>query len=383
MAPPDPPRSSFAPSGSLLAVTTTAAPPEELRARRLSLGVLLLLTFLAAAWVASPLWVGLMLGMVMAFTAQPLYRRLLAMAGPERSGAESRRSYIAASLVTLLSAFIATLIGVVSLYILARELMVIGRLLQERLATGTPLDALGPRASRLIADLHVNRAHISEELNDILVQGQGKAVAAASLVLQATTGAMLGLLIALITELYVLVEWPQIARRLEAVLPLDPRHTRALMVEFCDVSRSALVGTVATALIQGALAAAGYAIAGVGTPVTWGLITAISSLLPAVGTFLVWVPLAGYQLWEGHVARGVFLLLWCLLVVSIATDYVIRPRLIGRRGSGHPLLMLVSLLGGIEVMGLAGLIVGPILMSLFLAVLKIFEGVRAHDGSAT
>jgi predicted PurR-regulated permease PerM len=343
--------------------------------------VLLTISFLAAAWIASPLWVGLMLGMVMAFTAQPLYRKLLGLR-THANAPGSRYSYFAASLVTLLSALIATLIGVVSLYILARELLVIGRLLQERLATGTPLDAMGPRAARLLDDLHVDRDHLSQRLNDLLAQGQGKAVAAAGVVISATTGGMLGLLIALITELYVLVEWPQIALRLEAVLPLDPRHTRALMVEFRDVSRSALVGTVATALIQGMLAAAGYAIAGVATPVTWGLITSISSLLPAVGTFLVWVPIAGYELWGGHVGRGIFLLTWGFLLVSLTTDYVIRPRLVGREGSGHPLLMLVSLIGGIEVMGLAGLIVAPIVMSLFLAVLKIYEGDGTVAGDA-
>jgi predicted PurR-regulated permease PerM len=101
--------------------------------------------------------------------------------------------------------------------------------------------------------------------------------------------------------------------------------------------------------------------------------TAMASLLPVVGTFLVWVPIAAYEALDGRVAWAVFLFVWGLLVVSIVTDYVIRPRLVGQRGHGHPLLMLIALLGGIEVMGLAGLIVAPILMSLFLAVLRIYE----------
>jgi len=356
--------------------------PAAHRARRVGLGVLLVLAFLAAAWIASPLWVGLMLGTVMAFTAQPLYRKLVSVKARKPDGTRSRQAYLAAAFVTLLSALIATVVGAASLYILARELLVIGKLLQERLALGTPLDVLGPRAIHLLDEIHVNRAQIGDRLNDLLAQARGRAVAAASAVLQATTGGMLGLLIALITEFYVLVEWPEIATRLEAVLPLEPRHTRALMIEFRDVSRSAFVGTVATAVIQGGFAAVGFAIAGVATPLTWGVITAISSLLPAVGTFLVWVPLAGYELWNGHIARGVFLLIWGFLLVSLATDYVIRPRLVGKKGSGHPLLMLVSLIGGIEVMGLPGLIVAPIVMSLFLAVLKIYERDTTTAGAA-
>jgi predicted PurR-regulated permease PerM len=353
--------------------SSKVVPPETRRERKIALGVVLVLSLLLAAWIASPLWVGLMLGMVMAFTAQPLYRRLATPRGHEKPRDETRRKYVAASLVTLLSAFVATVVGAVSLYILARELLVIGTLLQQRLASGTPLDALGPRALRLLDQLHIDRGRAATWLNDLLGQAQGKAVWAATAVLQTTTGSMLGLLIALITELYVLVEWPRLALRLETILPLDPRHTRALVIEFRDVSRSALVGTVATAVIQGMLAAVGYAIAGVPTPVTWGLLTAISSLLPVVGTFLVWVPIAGYEVWNGHIGAGVFIMIWGFLVVSIATDYVIRPRLVGKKGHGHPLLMIVSLIGGIEVMGLAGLIVAPILMSLFIAVLKIYE----------
>ena len=74
------------------------------------------------------------------------------------------------------------------------------------------------------------------------------------------------------------------------------------------------------------------------------------------------------------------MLVWGTLVVMMATDYVIRPRLVGRR-VGHPLLVMFALLGGIEALGLPGLIVAPILMSLFLAVLRIYEReIRQHSG---
>jgi predicted PurR-regulated permease PerM len=359
-----------------------AVAPETLKGRRVALGGVLVLAFLAAAWIASALWVGLMLGAVMAFTAQPLYRVILReLGGDSTVGGERRHAYLAASLVTVLSTLVALVIGAASLYVLARELLVIGKLLQERLTEGTPLDA-GPRALHLLARLHVNPARAAAWLNTLLAEAQGRAVAAAAVVLQATTGSALGLLIALITELYVLAEWTQLAVRLEAVLPLDPRHTRALIIEFRDVSRSALIGTVATALLQGTLAATGYAMAGVPAPLTWGLLTAIASLLPVVGTFLVWVPIGVYQIWTGEVGWGVFVLVWGLLVVSIASDYVIRPRLVGKKGHGHPLLMIVSLVGGIEVMGLAGLIVAPILMSLFVAVLRIYERELAAGGAS-
>ncbi len=176
----DPDTVPLEPTRSVPATPVIPVLPGTHRLRRLALGVVLAISFLAAAWIASPLWVGLMLGMVMAFTAQPLYRRLLSLTRPP-AAAGSRFSYFSASLVTFLSAIVAPLTGVVSLYVLARELRVIGKLLQERLATGTPLDALGPRALRLLDGLHVNRASVSHRLSDLLAQGQERAVAAAGL----------------------------------------------------------------------------------------------------------------------------------------------------------------------------------------------------------
>jgi predicted PurR-regulated permease PerM len=79
-----------------------------------------------------------------------------------------------------------------------------------------------------------------------------------------------------------------------------------------------------------------------------------------------------YLILNGEPFAGACVLIWGLLVVTMATDYVIRPRLLGRK-VGHPLLVLFALLGGIEVLGLPGLIVAPILMSFFLAVLRIYE----------
>jgi predicted PurR-regulated permease PerM len=170
----------------------------------------------------------------------------------------------------------------------------------------------------------------------------------------------------------VLLEWPSVTRRLEVVLPIQPSHTRALMREIRDVARGALVGTIATAVVQGFLAWIGYAIAGVPRPLTWATMTAITSFVPLLGTMVVWVPMGVYEAFEGHLVRGIFVLAWGALVVTSLSDYVIRPRIVGKDG-GHPLLTLVALLGGLEVFGLVGLIVGPIIMSLFVAVLRIYE----------
>ena len=156
------------------------------------------------------------------------------------------------------------------------------------------------------------------------------------------------------------------------MLPLRPRYTRALLEEFQRAGRSTLLGTVVTGLAQGAFAAVGYWFTGVPEPAFFGAATAVMSLLPGVGTLVVWVPAGIYLIATGHPGMGVLELIWGTLVVVGVSDYVIRPRLVGGHGPMPALLTFAALFGGIEVFGLVGLIVGPLIMSVSFAVLRIF-----------
>jgi predicted PurR-regulated permease PerM len=93
----------------------------------------------------------------------------------------------------------------------------------------------------------------------------------------------------------------------------------------------------------------------------------------------VWVPLTVWLLTTGHVVRAVILVAWSLVIVMALNDYFVRPRLVGRGGDAHPLLMLVALLGGISVFGIAGVVVGPVVVSLFVAAAHLYERERAKD----
>jgi predicted PurR-regulated permease PerM len=116
----------------------------------------------------------------------------------------------------------------------------------------------------------------------------------------------------------------------------------------------------------------GYWITGVPEAAFLGAATAVASLVPGVGTLIVWVPAGIFLIATGHPVMGVLELVWGSLVVVGASDYVIRPRLVGGHGTMPPLLTFAALFGGVEVFGLAGLIVGPLIMSVSFAVLKIF-----------
>jgi predicted PurR-regulated permease PerM len=105
----------------------------------------------------------------------------------------------------------------------------------------------------------------------------------------------------------------------------------------------------------------------------------VASFFPVLGTALVWVPVSLYFASTGEISHAALQAAWGLLLVIGLGDYVLRPWLVGRNGKGQPLLILVAALGGIQVFGLAGIVVGPVMMSLFLAILTIYE--REVDAS--
>ena len=343
-------------------------PPVEASTRRgrlIALGILLLLSFIAVARVAAPLWVGIAFGTFMAFTAQPAYRKIAIWLG--------NRKPLAAAITTVVFGLVWIVAAAVMIYVLSSELFTLVGVLQSKVNSGGLASLIGERGVRWLDRLGADRATLAKHVEEQLATAANYATTAAGVILQTTSTAVLGVIIGLMTMYYVLLEWPRLPVRLEHVLPLDPRHTRALVIEFRDVGRSALIGTISTAFIQGFLAGVGYAAVDVPHPVTWALVTALASLIPAVGTALVWLPIGIYLVLSGHGVRAAIELTWGFVVVVAISDYVIRPRLIGSKDKGHPLLMLIALLGGIEVFGLAGLIVGPVVMSLFVSILRIYE----------
>lgn len=344
-------------------ISISAAAPETVRGRRNALGVLLLLSFLTVARIAAPLWVGIAFGTMVAFVAQPTYRRLATRVGRP----------IAAALITVLAGVMTIVAGAFTVYVLTRELFALIARMQGTLNARSIEALVGEGGARLLTRFGIDRGEANARMSHELQKVAGYATEAATVLLQTTTGAMLGLVIGLMTMYYVLLEWPRIPVHLERVLPLDPRHTRALVLEFRDVGRAAMVGTIATALLQGVLAGIGYAFVRIGQPVTWALITAIASFLPVAGTFFVWLPIGMWLIIDGRIGAGSFILAYGFIVVVGFVDYVVRPRMVRGHGSTNPLLMLIALLGGLEVFGLAGLLVGPILVSLFLAIMRIYE----------
>jgi len=193
-------------------------------------------------------------------------------------------------------------------------------------------------------------------------------------------GFFLQLFIMLYSMFFFLLGGRTILDRILYFVPLTDEEEEQLVDTFVSVTRATLKGSFLIGVIQGALAGLAYWVVGVPGAAFWGTVTAVASLIPAIGAALVWVPMVLFLLVTGQVAGGVGLLLWCVLVVS-TVDNFLRPRLVGRDISMPDLLILLSTLGGLTLFGAVGVMVGPIVASLFVTVWHLY-GETFGDWSA-
>jgi predicted PurR-regulated permease PerM len=154
-------------------------------------------------------------------------------------------------------------------------------------------------------------------------------------------------------------------------LPLSDKEEARLVGNFQSVSRATIKGTLVIGVVQGVLAGIGLAVAGIDGAVFWGTVMVVLSIIPAVGTSLVWIPAAIYLAATGHTLAAVLLAVYCGLVVG-SMDNVLRPRLVGKDTKMPDLLILLSTMGGLFVFGVSGIIIGPIVAALFLTIWDIY-----------
>jgi predicted PurR-regulated permease PerM len=332
--------------------------------QRRALGVFALAAVSALIALAAPVSSGLFLGTLLAFTLLGAYERFLT---------RSRRPALTAVLFALGSglAMLGGLFGILY-FVVIRGAAAAQRLSEGFEPEGT-LRKLTLRVEQLTASLPFGPIDLTSRIRAGAAEAASRLAHWITAIAGATLGGCLTLFFTVMTTFFVLRHWAELSARAERMLPLNPKHTRVVMSEFQKVGKEVFIGTMLTGLAQGLLAGIGYGIAGVPEAALLATVTAICSLVPAVGTLLVWVPVGIGLIAAGHPVSGVFELLWGMVVVVGLSDYVIRPSLVGGHGHVPTLLTFISLFGGVEVFGLLGLIVGPVIASVALALLRTYD----------
>lgn len=153
------------------------------------------------------------------------------------------------------------------------------------------------------------------------------------------------------------------------LVPMTAARKADLAAHLGAVTRGVVLGTLATALVQGTLLGIGFGIAGLPSPLVFAGVGAMASLVPIIGTALVWVPASVTLLAQGEMGWAIFLTLWCVILVA-GSDNVVRPLVISGSANVSALLVFTGLLGGVSAFGFAGIFVGPLLLTLVAALLR-------------
>lgn len=166
-------------------------------------------------------------------------------------------------------------------------------------------------------------------------------------------------------------------RKIMYYMPLTSEDESLMLERFVSVTRATVKGTLVIGAIQGGLAGLGFAVAGIPSATFWGTIMAVLSVVPALGSAIVWVPGVIFLIATGKLGAGIALALWCALIVGSADNFL-RPWLVGKDTKMSDLMVLLGTLGGIVLFGIVGVIIGPIIAALFVTVWDIY-GVTFKD----
>jgi len=198
------------------------------------------------------------------------------------------------------------------------------------------------------------------------------------LIASGTLRVLVGVFVMFYLIYYLLREQDRLEQVIKELLPFNNRNSEKLMDDFYRISRGFVLGQGLTALLQGALGAAGFLIFGFPGAFLWGLVMAALSLIPVLGAFLIWVPAGILQIASGATTSGLGILIWGAVVVSCA-DNLVRPIIMKNMVGVHPVITLLGVFAGLSLFGFIGIVVGPLLFAMVLETARMFYREQAES----
>lgn len=188
--------------------------------------------------------------------------------------------------------------------------------------------------------------------------------------------------ISLIGSFYFFRDGKELLKLVIKASPLPDHEDEIIFERMARAVRAVATGTLLVALIQGTLVSVGFTLFGIDRAILWGSIASVGALMPGIGTTIVTVPAIGYLFFTGEVVSAVGLMIWSVLIVGLV-DNLIGPYLMSRGNNMHPFIILIAVLGGILLFGPIGFIIGPVVVTLFLVLLEIYNQYIIQDQRVT
>lgn len=318
----------------------------------------------------APYLVPIFLAVVLVVVAGPLYQSLLEFLGGREAMASGITCLLLLVIIVVPFLFVTSIIATqaLSLYATLNEEFKADQLAHT---IRDNLGHLGPAMDNLHDILGVTRADILQGTGDLLRKVSNFLYANLANLLAGVTNLVIGFALMLFVTFYLLKDGTALLDRVLDLSPLPPELNHRVRSDMTRSIQSTIRGTVVLAILQGIAGGLGFYIFGVPKALFWGTVMIFASVVPLVGTALVWLPAGIYLMVLGTWGQAVGVMFWCG-AAGMLGDNVLRPRLIGG-ASLHPLLTFFSVLGGLSLFGMVGLILGPLVLAVLLSLLEVYQ----------
>lgn len=343
-----------------------------------SLRVLLLVAIGLAAWLVRPFADAVIVAAVVSILAWPLHLRVLARLGGRA---------LPATAISLMLVTVGVLVpGAGLAWVVSRELAALAEQLVLALDQGDLSTMLGdvqrlPLVSWLVSQAGGEAVIIAEvrgalrELVGELARNAGQSVPG---LVGLTARALLKVLVFFLTLASILHRGRELVPWAVRVSPLMPAHSRRLFQVFSEFARNVVLAGLVAAAVQSVIAGVGYLLAGVERPLLFALLTGVLAYVPLVGTAAAWAPVSLLLLLQGRPGAALFVVLWSILLTG-TVDNLIKPLVVRGKSELPTVLVFLGVFGGLLTFGLIGLLVGPVIMAIMMALLHIWDESRTLD----
>ncbi|MEA2711307.1 MAG: hypothetical protein QOF78_3908, partial [Phycisphaerales bacterium] len=291
----------------------------------------------------------LMWAAILTIVFRPLHRKILARLGSP--GAAAGISCVLVIVMILLPVTLVTMM-------IARDAAAMAQQLQankDRLLDPDANTPLGRTLRHVDRYVDIDRVASQEYLASRMRELSGVVARGTLNLVGGLVGAIVEIFFVIFTMYYLFRDGERLWAAARDVIPLSRAETRQVVARTKDVIYASVYGSVMIAIVQGTLGGIAFWALGVPSPLLWGAVMTLFCMIPMAGSFLVWVPAAIYLLAVGHPMKALALTLWGALVIS-TIDNILRPKLVGERTHMHELIIFFSVLGGLQVFGMIGLV---------------------------
>ncbi|RWR01010.1 membrane protein [[Pantoea] beijingensis] len=221
---------------------------------------------------------------------------------------------------------------------------------------------------------------IQQKLSEVALKGGQYLAGSVFMIGKSTFSFVVGFGVMLYLLFFLLKDGSYLVNLTLEALPLSKFVKHHLFVKFAAVARATVKGTVVVAIVQGALGGLAFYFTGIDGSLLWGALMAFLSIIPAVGSAIIWVPAAIYFFGAGMLWKGLFLVGFFVIVIGLV-DNILRPLLVGKDTKMPDYLILITTLGGMEIYGINGFVIGPLIAALFIACWNLLSGRDNQDNS--